>query len=367
MKINYYKTLLLFLVTSAVTFANGNDPDRFKGRYTKEKKITKEYNVNSDALLKINNSYGNVDVISWEQNKVVIEVIVKTNGNDEDKVMEKLNEIEVKFDASADMVSARTEIEEGRSSWWSSWTSSNNNVNMEINYKIKVPVTNKVDLSNDYGGISIDKIKGVAKISCDYGHLDLGELLADNNVLSFDYTNNSNITYMKSGKISADYSSFTLEKAENVVLNADYTKSNFGTVKNLKFSCDYGGVSLDAANNIEGSSDYLSVKLGKVSGNLDLNMDYGSLRIDELTANAGNVRINTEYAGVKVGYNAAYKFNFIIKLDYASLKGEEEFEITKRQIESSDKYYEGYYGSASAKNNLSINSEYGGVSFYKVN
>ena len=96
-------------------------------------------------------------------------------------------------------------------------------------------------------------------------------------------------------------------------------------------------------------------------------MDYGSLRIDELTANAGNVRINTEYAGVKVGYNAAYNFNFIIKLDYAGLNGEDDFEITKRQIESSDKYYEGYYGSSSAKNNLSINSEYGGVSFYKVN
>ena len=367
MKTNYYKYLFLFLVTSAVTFANGNDPDRFKGRYTKEKKINKQYNVNANALLKINNSYGNVDVISWDQNQVVIEVHIKTNGNDEDKVIKKLNQIEVEFEASADMVSARTEIESTSSSWWSSWTSGGNNVNMEINYKIKVPVTNKVDLSNDYGGISIDKIKGQAKISCDYGHLDLGELLADNNQLSFDYTNNSNIAYMKSGKIRADYSAFTLEKGENIVLNADYTKSNFGSIKNLQYSCDYGSVTLDEVNNLEGNSDYLSVKLGKINGNLDLSMDYGSLRIDELTANAGNVRINTEYAGVKVGYNAAYNFNFIIKLDYAGLNGEDDFEITKRQIESSDKYYEGYYGSSSAKNNLSINSEYGGVSFYKVN
>ena len=367
MKTTYYKLLFLFLLTPLFLMAHGKNTHELKGRYTKEKKISKTFTVNSDALLKINNSYGNVDVISWDQNKITIEVTVKTNGNDEEKVIKKLDEIDVKFEASSDMVSARTEIEENRSSWWSSWTSGNNNVNMEINYKIKVPITNRVDLSNDYGGISIDRIKGQAKISCDYGHLDLGELLADNNMLSFDYTNNSNIAYMKSGKIRADYSSFTLDKAEKIVLNADYTKSNFGTVNDLRYNCDYGSVTADNTGTIEGSSNYLSVKLGKLSGNVDLNMDYGSLRIDELTASAGNVRINTEYAGVKIGYNADYKFNFVIKLDYAGLKGEDDFEITKRIIETSDKYYEGYYGSPSAKNTLTISSEYGGVSFNKVN
>lgn len=367
MKTKYFNLVLLFVVTCLTANAHPTDPDKFNGKYSKEKKITKEYTVNANALLKINNSYGNVDVISWEENKIVIEVTVKTNGNDEDKVIKKLNGIDVKFEASKDMVSARTEIEESSSSWWSSWTSGSNNVNMEINYKIKMPVTNHADLSNDYGGISLNKIKGQAKISCDYGHLDIGELLADDNVLSFDYTNNSNISYMKSGKISADYSSFTLEKADKVVLNADYTKSNFGSVKAIQYNCDYGSVRIDNAATITGSSDYLSVQLGKINGPLDINMDYGSLKIEELTAKASNVRINTEYAGVKIGYNAAYNFNFVIKLNYASLKGEDYFEITKRQIESSDKYYEGYYGSASSKNKVTVTSEYGGVSFYKVN
>lgn len=367
MKTSYYKILFLFLLTAITTFANTTDPKKYNGRYSKEKKITKQYNVNSDALLKVNNSYGNVDVVTWEENRIVLEVTVKTNGNDEDKVIKKLNEIDVKFNADASMVSAYTEITDSNSSWWSSWISGSNNVNMEINYKIKMPVTNNADLTNDYGGISLNRLKGQAKISCDYGHLDIGELLGDNNILSFDYTNNSTIAYIRSGKINADYSSFTLEKADKIVLDADYTKSSFGAIKNLKYTCDYGSINARTVGTVTGNSDYLSVRLGKINGALDLNMDYGSLKIEELTANSENVRINTEYAGVKIGYNANTSFKFTIKLDYASLNGEDSFEFTKKQVETTDKYYEGYYGSSSSKNSLVINSEYGGVSFYKVN
>lgn len=363
----HYSKLILFLVLMPLVALANNDPDRFKGRYTKEKKITKEYAVNADALLKINNSYGNVDLIAWDQNRITIEVVVRTNGNDEEKVMEKLKDIDVSFEADASMVSARTKIKESNNSWWSSWMNGNDNVKMEINYKVKVPITNLVDISNDYGGISLDKLKGVAKLSCDYGHMDIGELMADNNELRFDYTNNTRIAYMKSGKISADYSSFTLEKSQNVILNADYTKSNFGEVSKLLYNCDYGSIDIDSGGNVEGSSDYLGVEIGKVTGNLNLNLDYGSVKIEELTSQASNVRINTDYASVKVGYAANLDFKFTIKLSYAGLKGGDDLEMTRKQEESFSKYYEGYYGKSNSKNNVTITSEYGGVALYKFN
>ncbi|MEH6406402.1 MAG: hypothetical protein V7767_03905 [Leeuwenhoekiella sp.] len=366
MKIKYFKSIFLFLLTTSLVFANNTGPV-LKGRYTKEKKIKKEYNVNTNALLKINNSYGNVDITSWSENRIVIEVTIKTNGNNEEKVAEKLNDIDVDFEASAGFVSAITRIGKDRNnSWWNSWNNSSN-VNMEINYLIKMPITNSVDLNNDYGGIFLNKLEGQAKISCDYGKLELGELMADNNYLNFDYTNNSTIGYMKSGKINADYSAFTLEKAENVELNADYTKSSFNSVKNLNYDCDYGSVTAEQIGKITGRGDYLSVKFGSVSGDVNINADYGSIKIDELTAKAGDVVIQSDYAGIKLGYSADYNFRFSIKLEYAGLGGEEDFEINKQRIESSDKFYEGYYGSASAKNSININSEYGGVTFNKIN
>lgn len=363
MKTKIQTLFFLFMLVPALALANDNGP---KGKYTKEKKIKKEYSVNADARLKIDNSYGNVNVVSWDQNTVVIEVFIKTSGNDEDKVQDKLDEINVNFNADASLVSAETTFNKssGRS-WWNSWKS--NNVNMEINYEIKVPVTNDVDLSNDYGGISLNKLTGNAKISCDYGKLNIGELLGEDNRLNFDYTKNSTIGYMKRGRITADYSGFTLESGGDIELNADYSKSEFGEIGNLTYTCDYGSLYTSNSKDISGQGDYLTARLGVVQGAVNLNADYGSIRINELSRTAGDVRIQSDYTGIKLGFDSAYSFNFMISLEYAGLSGADDLIITKKNIKSSDKYYEGYYGTQDAPNTININSEYGGVTFTRLN
>lgn len=343
-----------------------NTHPKYKGRYTKEKKITKEFTVNPDARLMIDNSYGNVNVTSWDQNTIVIEVLVKTNGNDEEEVQEKLDEINVDFSNSSSFVSAKTQFNKSKSrSWWNSWKS--NKVNMEVNYEIKLPITNNIDLSNDYGGISINELQGSAKISCDYGKITIGDLLGDDNRLDFDYTKNSTIGYMKNGRITADYSSFVLEKAGDVYLNADYTKSEFGTIANLDYNCDYGSLYTNISNSINGEGDYLTARLGEVHGDINVNADYGSIRINKLSSDAGDVSIQSDYTGIKIGYDERYSFNFNISLEYSGLSGTDDFEFTKKNVKSSDKYYEGYYGDSNSSNTININTEYGGVTFTRLN
>jgi hypothetical protein len=83
----YYKFFLLMLIAPSVVMANN---DKFKGKYTKEKTVKKEYTVNSDALLEIDNSYGNLDIVSWNENRTVIEVHITTNSNDEEKAQKKI-------------------------------------------------------------------------------------------------------------------------------------------------------------------------------------------------------------------------------------------------------------------------------------
>jgi hypothetical protein len=361
MKTSQFKYLFLFIFAlPALVMANDG---KLKGKYTKEKTISKEYDVNSDAVLKVSNSYGNLTLTSWNENRIVIEVLIKTNGNNEDKVQKKLDEITVAFEASSDMVSAKTKFNKDKGWGWN-W-GSNGNVNMQIDYTIKVPIKNSVHLSNDYGNISLDRIDGYAKISCDYGRLDIGELHGRNNDLNFDYTSKSSIGYMRSGNIRADYSGFTIEKAGDLVLNADYTNSNIGEMNNLQYASDYGNLVVGTADSVTGSGDYINVKLGTVNGNVEINADYGSVKIDNMAADAGNINIHSDYTGIKIGYNPNYHFDFEITTSYANVSGKEGFEVGISKEKSGDRYYKGYYGSANSGKNVSITSEYGSVSFTK--
>ena len=237
---------------------------------------------------------------------------------------------------------------------------------MKINYVVKMPITNSVDLENDYGSINLDKLEGKAMISCDYGKITTKELMADNNDIRFDYTNNSYFEYIKSGTIKADYSGYTVANANSLTIIADYTKSRIETAEDITYNCDYGSLKIDRVNNVTGNGDYLSARLGDVYKDVTVEADYGSLKIDRMTNNAGDIYIKSDYMKITIGYDAAYNFNFELDLEYASLRGDEGFEFNKKIVKSGDKYYQGYYGNSNSGNNIKVNSDYGSVTFKKL-
>ncbi len=357
-----YVCLTLMLLPFAALAVTGGGG--MKGRYTKEKTLKKEYDVNADALLKVKNSYGNLNLTSWDQNKVVIEVHIKTNGNNEDKVQDRLEEIDVDFQNSASMVSAITRFGDRNNNWGWKW-GKRNNVSVQVNYTIKLPVKNSVSLSNDYGNIYLDRVDGHAKISCDYGKMEIGQLRGRNNELRFDYTSRSTFEYINSAEIMADYSGFTVEKAGDLKVNADYTNAVVRTMGDLNYTSDYGSMEVGEVQSVSGNGDYIGIKLGKVSGSVSITADYGSVKIDEMTASAGDISIRSDYTGIKIGYAPEYYFDFEITTEYAGVSGKDNFEMSISKEKSSERYYKGYHGKANSGNNVSIDSEYGGVSFYK--
>ncbi|QXP59106.1 hypothetical protein [Olleya sp. HaHaR_3_96] len=357
MKLLYKLTLCLLLPLFA--FSNTGNWD---GKHTKKKTITKEYTVNDDATLKIANKYGNLDIITWTGNTITIEVTITTNGNDADEVANRANEIDVEFSANASFVSAETVIGKKKKNAWWNW-SDNDNVNMKINYVVKLPITNNVNLNNDYGNITIDTLEGHAEIHCDYGKITTKELLADNNVIYFDYTNNSYFEYIKSGKINADYSGFTVAKTKDLNITADYTKSLIEIAENINYNCDYGSLRVNKLNSISGNGNYLTVVLGDVYKNVNLNADYGSIKIGKMTKNAKNINIESDYVGIKIGIDPEYAFNFDISLEYGGLNGHDDFEIETKSLKNTDKYYSGFHYKKDSGNLIKINSEYGSVSF----
>jgi len=360
-----FKIALIVFVIPTIALANNNP--KFKGKYTKEKKLHKEYTVSSDASLSVDNSYGNIDIVTWNNNQVVIDVTIKTNGNNEEKVQKKLDEIDVDFFGSNSSVTAKTTFKGKKKNSWSFWSNnSNNNVKMEINYTIKLPVGNSVDLSNDYGGITLNELQGSAKISCDYGQINIGSLFADNNSLNFDYTKNTRINFMKSGSINADYSDFIVEKANSLEITADYTKSEIGSVEELNYNNDYGKITVGSVTNLLGRGDYIPLRIETLSGSLNVNTDYGSISVDRITSTTKDVTINSEYAGIKLGYDSNWSFDFFIDLSYAGLNGKDDLQVQNSSKDYSEKTYSGYHGSQNSGNNIKIRSEYGGVTLKKL-
>jgi hypothetical protein len=351
-----YKITFLFLLIPFITSANVDGK-----KHEKTKKISKKYKVNSDAKVAIDNKYGDIKITTWSKNSVEIEVNITVKGDDLDRVENMLENIDVEFEASSNFVSAKTTLERNKRSW--SFWNNNKNTNYKINYTIKMPKTNDVDLDNDYGSIFLDNLSGKADINCDYGKISIGQLSAENNSINLDYCSRSNIGFMKSGDLNIDYSKITVEEAESVKSNSDYSSVKFEKIGNLDFNIDYGSLSVGEATNVNGNSDYASMSFETINKNLKIDTDYGAISIKKLAKGFESIDIDAQYAGIKIGVESNAVFNFVLDLQYAGFKADDNnMEFYKKISKSTKKYYEGKYGKGNTNSKIRIRSQYGGVS-----
>ena len=351
--------LALFIPTLAFGFTHAKKP-----KHEKSKTVKKEFSVNSDAKLSVHNKYGNLNITTWDQNTIDIQVVITVKGDDLDDVKERLDDIDIEFESNAGMVEAKTIFENNRNSSWSWWRRNNRkNMSMKINYTIKMPKSNSVNLNNDYGNIYLDEIDGKASVNCDYGKIEIGKLNNDSNSINMDYCGSSNIDFMKNGSVNADYSKLTIEKAGKIDANIDYTTLKIEDAEAVDFNADYGGVTVNKANSIRGNSDYTNIRLGSIAKRITVDSDYGSVVVKKLEAGFESVNIETQYASVKINVDPSAAFNFEINTQYAGFKTDlDPIQFFKKITKTTKRYYEGKYGPGSNGGTIKIRSQYGGVS-----
>ncbi len=334
----------------------GNEIDL--GKFTKQKEIKKAYIVNSDAGISIKNTYGNVYVTTWDQDKIELYVLVKVSGDNEKWVQKRIDDIDVSIEALKSMVTAETKLTK------SMYSFNGRDNSFEINYTLKIPKNGSVKINNKYGAIMTTDLYANTNLNCEYGKLSLGKLNGTSNIISFDYCQKSTIDYIKSGSIKADYSGLTLNEFGRLTLNADYTDCNIGNGNEIKYDCSYGKLLLGNINTVEGNGDYLTFRVKQISNVLRITGDYSKITVDEIDAKANNINIDSDYTAVDVGFAADFYFNFDVTLKYANFKYDREFEFNSKQETAFSKSYQGYYKKSGA-NKVTIRSEYGNVSLNK--
>lgn len=342
--------LLLLLVPLMVTASN-----KEKYKYTKEKKISREFTVNSNAALGVLNKYGNVYVTTWNENKTVIDVAITVSGNKEDNVTKRINGIDVNFTADKSNVKATTVI----------GNTSGNNISIEINYTIKIPRQGSIDISNQYGSILLGKINGESKLNCKYGEIKAEELNNSHNNIAIEYSGPSKIIYLKKGKVVAKYSDLSIGNTEELMLESQYTDVKLNKAGQLNFKASYGDIYIVNGGRIIGENKYADTKIGTVTEILNITSEYGDVIINSIQPGVANISVNTIYSDVKMTYPTSYSFDFEFNLSYGDLNGKSGLTLQQSTEKSFSAYYKGF-NKNSGSSKVYIKTSYGDISLKKL-
>lgn len=345
-------TLFLLLLIPSILVAH----DLNEGKYTKQKTISKAYIVNPDAGIDIQNSYGNIFVTTWDEDKIELNIIIKVSGDHEESVTKRLDKIDIDLTALKHMVTAVTTIEKSN-------TSGNNN-SMEINYTIKIPKKGSVKLVNKYGNIMTSDLLSGVNVTCKYGKVTMGKLTGGASNIKIDYCDRSVIEAIKSGNIEAKYSKLVMNNFGTLHLDAKYTDVTTMEGENLKYDCSYGKLNFGNVKNIDGIGNYLEIKANELSGNLRIQTQYSKISIANVTSNAKNIDITSGYTNVNVNYNTNYAFNYDVNVRYANFNYDDDLESQSKQEGNFTKSYQGHY-KKSGENKVAITSNYGNVRLNK--
>ncbi len=319
--------------------------------YNKEKTISKTYSVNDDAQVNITNSYGNVNVYLWDESKISIQVNIKVSGSNEKKINERINTIDVDFNATLSKVSAKTIFTTKE------WKSSN--ISYEINYTVKIPRNGSIDLTNKYGNISVEKLYGSSDITCHYGSIILGQFNNKNNNISIAYSSNSSINTIDKLNLESQYSDVDFQKVNSINIDGNYNTFNFQNIGGLNLSSNYTKVKANSIQKIAIDGNYLTLKLGEIGNTINISSNYSDIQFSA-SNKTDAIAINGNYTNSKITCSHDFAFNFDINLGYGSLKEELGLKYTQKSEKNSSKSYSGYHISQ-GKAAINITTNYGSV------
>lgn len=271
----------------------------FGSAYAEEarKSFAEEYKVNKDAMLKVDNRFGSIEIINWDENKVSIQVDVEIEASSQKKADRMLEGVSVSFKATKSLVEAYTELDENGC----------NNCDIDIAYTIKMPASMSVDLLQKYGDIQVEEINGEAKIGVKYGDLIAQQLNSENNAIYLKY-GAASIDLIRGGKLEIAYSEVKIDESNELNLNTSYSELSFEKAFILEIESGYDEYEIETVNGLEIDSEFTEFEIEKIETYLTAELKYGEMEVSHVSSAFEKIYVKTEFADVELGIEAGTSY-----------------------------------------------------------
>ena len=315
--------------------------------------IKKEFQVNPDAQLTVNNRFGKVHCENWDRSTIAIEVTITVTASGQQSADKRMEKISIAFTDSPSAVTAITSITEGKFPGKGSFS---------IDYRISVPVTVSLDITNKFGDIFLNETQGKTRINLGYGNLEARKLDNSDNLLEVRF-GKARVNWMKGAVLTLKYSEMNIDYAGSLRLDSKYSNLDAAKIIALNIACEGGKLDMDNSSAVESRSKFSDIEIGRIEQSLNLDIQYGNCDVHEMPADFTLVNIKNKYGDVSIGLPEKARYSLDADLRFCDLDfPEKNASFTYRSVTSQEKTFRGTVGGDSPQGKVVIKSEFGNVS-----
>ena len=349
MKVYNTISILLLLLCSVSVTVSARNWQEF------EKTISKDFRVNDDALIQIQNKYGNIEIVTSDRSTARFEVKIIVEAKNEGRANEMFDKIDVDFSASANNVSAITDYEQENNSW--GWGKKNEKY--QVHYYVQLPTNNELDLENKYGNVSVTDMNNDFQLSLKYGNANLQDIggdfsgylgyvgSCDVGTVGGDVSLDIAYSTLDIGTIGGDaefttkYSKMTIESVNELEIDSKYDKYDIGAALSIDNEGKYDNFTIGRVDVMEIETKYTHVRIDELTESGDFDTSYGGVKIKNLSANFESIIIDSGYTGFDIGVHGGFRLD--IDTEYASTDLPSNMTTTYREKDSNELMLKGYY------------------------
>jgi len=325
------KTILFFVFLTIVSLRLFGS-DIIRKEYIKE--INKEFATTADGEVNIFNKYGTVDIKSWNENRVKIEVKIIVNARSSDDADDVFDRIDINFNSRMGAVSAETVIATAKSSsfWW--FWDTKTSAEYQIHYLVYMPKSNALKLKTKYCDATMDYLSGGANLQMKYGDFDSEGFGGD--VTMYLSYGKGKITTLKNldGELSygrlvlpkchdvdleSKYSKVKITKGGDLTVNSKYDNYVLGDIRRMKVIGRYSDYSINQIDDIVFDGKYSDIKIELLVNNGDFESKYGNIIITNVEDGFGLIELEGRYTDFKVGTEMAKSFCLEAESEYGDI------------------------------------------------
>lgn len=286
---NRYAILLMVLFSGTIMTVSGQ---------TSEKRINKEYNISEGFTLGIDNEYGEINFVNWDQDVVDVEITISVESKSESKAEDILEKIEIDISESKSRVDFYTEVEQ---------VNTGGKTKINVVYDVKAPAYINATLEQSYGSMYIQEITGIADLEVRYGSLMATAFMNQDrdswNTLDLKY---GEATIEKVTALAAEvrYSELTVNESMVLETESAYSKLFLGKVVELSAECKYDKLNVDLLTGIlEVDAAYTNVSVGRISNDFSevfVDLAYGNFKAGLDPQPAFAIEADVSYGSINI-------------------------------------------------------------------
>jgi hypothetical protein len=305
-------SLVLFLGPLQALWASGFPTDDTKLTKT----ITRSFKIPGDGHISIINKYGPVVINTWKKDSVYVKIEVTAYGKNDKSVNKIMDRVDFDFDQNTKYLLIATVLDRSSGFFTEVWNNlgdysktllSQNQ--LKIEYTIWLPSTLSLEVSNKFGDVYFEDYIGDLDIELSHGNFRAGNLKGRLDLdLSF---GNSDLKSVGQAELILKATESDFDQIAKATIHSSSSEITIEKIGSLRLdSRSDRRILIKNAGTISGASRFSKVQIDSFEEDLKLELNYGSLRINNLKPGFSRIDLQGKTTEINLNFSEGNYLDF---------------------------------------------------------